>query len=182
MCVYTDGTKIKSMVERHLTQLRADPRYQYALIYVYIEANLSWVTAHDLAQLCMQQKYYPVLVKSYDTTKENRYGVWTGETEKEMYVMEMRRALNEGALCYAEDLNSSEPAAIKKDVMGQLEVYRRNVKYTEGSEKVKVSYTGKSSGRKDDLAIILQMLLYWSHVTRCSHEYLEAASANGWKF
>jgi hypothetical protein len=169
------------MVEKHLSDLRADPRYMYAVIYVYIEANLSWVTANDMARLCMQPRFYPVIVQSFDTSKDMRYGVWTGPAEKEMYTNEMKRALSDGAIAYADDFISSD-REVKSEVRSQLEVYRRSVKFTEGSEKASVTYTGKSSGRKDDLAIVLQMLLYWSRVVRCSSEYAEASVLNGWKF
>lgn len=164
-----------------MMRIRQDPRYAFAVIFVYIEANLSWVTANDMARLCMQQRFYPTIVKSYDTTKAQRYGVWTGESEKEMYSNEMKRALGDGAIAYADDFISQD-VNVKSEVRSQLEVYRRNVKFVEGSEKARVTYTGKSSGRRDDLAIVLQMLLYWSRYNRSSREYLQTAAENGWKF
>lgn len=168
------------MIETHLSRIREDDRYHHALIYVYIEANLSFVTARDIGRICSQPQFFPVVVKSFDSTKDERDGVWTGEAEKQMYTSEMKRALADGALSYADNF-LSQTENVQAEVQAQLEVFRRDVKLTEGCTKPKITYTGKSNGRKDDLCLVLQMLLYWSRVQRESAEYLTAAASNGWR-
>jgi hypothetical protein len=150
------------------------------VIYVYIEANLSFVSANQIKQLIEPQSLYPIVVKSFDPKNDGRCGVWTGDTEKELYAIEMQRALSDGALVYADSFITSDDH-MREEVRAQLEVYRREVRVTPGTGKLKVIYTGKSHGRKDDVAIVMQMLLYWSRVTRESTEYMEAAESNGWR-
>lgn len=154
------------------------------MIYVYIEANLSWVTANDIANICLHKDNYPIQVMSYDPTKDQRFGVWTGKSEKEWYAREMKQALASGTLMYAEDFITAEPkaVAIKGEIRDQLQLYRRIVTYKDGDDQPTVTYSGKGGGRKDDLAIVLQMLLWWSKLNRASHEYKEAAHHNGWKW
>lgn len=181
--VITETNRINNMIETHLLKHRQDPRYANAMIYVYIEANLSWVTANDIAKLCLQPRFYPVQVMRYDPKPTQFYGVWTGASEKQMYVELTQKSLSSGQLCYAENFITAEPQTnlIKAEIRSQLEMYRRVVTFKEGDDQPKITYTGKSPGRKDDLAIVVQMLMYWSRLLRSSKEYIDTATMNGWK-
>jgi hypothetical protein len=174
-----DSNVIVDMLEKHLTRLREDARYQNAVIYVYIEANMSWVTANDIKKVVEQPRFYPVIVRSYDTSPEQKPGVHTGQPEKEMYSRDLQRALGDGQLCYADRFISDDPN-VKQELRSQMEVYRREVEVGPNG-KLKSNFTGKSNGRKDDLCMVVQMLLYWSRLERESAEYVHAATANGWR-
>jgi hypothetical protein len=179
VCTADDNTII-DMLETHLAGLRANPRYKAAVVYVYVEANMSFVTANRIKNIIDKPVYYPTIVAQYDPKGESRYGVWSGPEEKEMYADELKRALADGQLCYAEHFVSQDGAAVKSELKDQMEVFRRELKVSPTGKKTYV-YTGKSNGRKDDLCIVLQMLLYWSKYTRESSEYANAATQNGWR-
>lgn len=167
------------MIETHMTKLRNDSRYRHAVIFVYIEANMSFVTASQIRDIVMQPCFYPVIVQTYDQSKEQRTGVWTGPPEKELYANELKRALADGAISFADQFLTENPA-VRSELRDQLEVFRREVKMSPQGKRT-VEFTGKSPGRKDDLCIVLQMLLYWSRVMRESGEYMQMAEANGWR-
>jgi hypothetical protein len=177
LCV--DNNAVTNMLETHLQNIRDDPRYNTAVIYVYIEANMSFLTANKVKEIVEHPRFYPVLVQSFDPTTDARAGVWTGPDEKYLYAEEMKRALADGALVYAARFISSDES-IKPEIVKQLEVYRREAKVS-ASGKRTIEYTGKSLGRKDDVCIVMQMLLHWSRLMRNSDEYQKAAELNGWR-
>lgn len=163
-----------------MEKLRAVPAYQTAMIYVYIEANLSFVTANRIKAIVNKPCFYPIQVQSFDPSTEERAGVWTGEVEKQLYTIELQRALADGALYYASNfVTQGDVKEVKSEVKEQLENFRREVTLVNG--KMKVVYTGKTGTRKDDLCLVVQMLLHWSRENRLSDEYAQAATANGWR-
>jgi hypothetical protein len=168
------------MLQQHIIDIRKDPRYQGAVIYVYIEANLNYIGANRIKNLLSLPAFYPLRVQHFDPSTEQKAGVYTGEVQKEQYIEETKRALSEGALCYAENFISNDPD-IKTEISQQLEAYRADVKTDPLTHKRTVYHTGKSAGKKDDCALVVQMMLYWSRLFRDSHEYAEAAESNGWR-
>jgi hypothetical protein len=176
---FVDWNVVVDMFEDHLTKLRSDSRYKNALIYVYIEANMSYIDANEVRKVLEQPQFYPVIVKSFDPTTEERAGVWTGPPEKQLYAMELKRALSDALLVYADNLITNDPG-VKTEIKNQLEVFRRDVKITPQGKRT-IEYTGKSSNRKDDMCLVLQMMLYWSNEMRESHEYIKASETNGWR-
>jgi hypothetical protein len=174
-----EWNKVVDMLEGHLTDLRNDARYRRAVIYAYVENNSSFTNANEVRRVLEQPRFYPVVVKSFDSKKEQRYGVWTGAAEKEMYALEMKRALGDGRLCYADKFISRDKG-MKTEILSQLEHYRKELKVSPSGKKT-YEYTGKGGGRKDDVCIVLQMILYWSMLERQTPEYMHAAEENGWR-
>lgn len=159
--------------------LRKDPRYKNAMIYVHIEANLSYLTANKTKDMVDKSEFYPVYCTQFNPSKDATTGVWSGEVEKAMYVQAMQYALSDGSLEYAADFITNDET-IKGEAKNQLESYRRDVKLLPNG-KQSVSYSGKGSNKKDDVCIVMQMLLYWGRYTRDTHEYIQAAQTNGWR-
>jgi hypothetical protein len=176
-----DNNIIVDMIIKHLRKLRSIAQYANAVMFVYIEANLSWVTANTLAGVAQAGEFYPCIVKKYDPKNKGRFGVWTQEAEKEKMCHETKHVMADGALYYAEHFFSeTAPLTIQQEIKAQLEVYRRNIRLSD-SGKVTIEYTGKSTNRKDDLAIVIQLLLYWSRYNRESTEYQQEKQSNSWR-
>lgn len=170
------------MIQTHLRKLRATETYRTAVIFMYIEANMSYITANQMRTIAEKPEFYPMHVETFDPTTEERAGVWTGEDEKHLYALEMKSVLLNGALWYASDFITSDPInALKTEVREQMGHFRREFKMMPNG-KLKVTYTGKSNNRKDDVCIVIQMLLHWSKETRESQTYMDAAAANGWRW
>lgn len=138
-------------------------------IDVYVEANSSFVTAHEVAMLVSQRQFQPLLVARFDPHKYNRFGVWTTHIEKELFALKTRDALRRGTLRVASDLVCStraEKAQIVSDLGKQLERYRAIPPKPESAAADRpggtvMRLTGKSGKSKDDLVICLGMCLHW---------------------
>jgi len=51
--------------------------------------------------------------------------------------------------------------------MAQLRHYRKELTYSKNpADPPKVRYTGKSAGTRDDLAMVLQILIYWARMKK----------------
>lgn len=171
------------MLKAHITALRDTPQYADAFIYVYIEANMSWISVDMIADVLLghDTKQRTVVVQQ-DPGKNERFGVWTGPAEKENYAAGLQRVLVDNLLFFAENMVGGHQARDKQNLMQQLSVYRKEVKApTEPIHgKYKTSFGGKSQGQKDDLAMALQICLHWMCKTRTSSNFLSEARKHGW--
>jgi len=178
--VFADPFEVDPLLQQHFIDIRKDPRYRSAVIFVYIEANLNYIGANRIKNLLSLPAFYPVVFQHFDPSTECKVGVYTGEKEKIMYVEEAKRALSDGSLCYTENFLTNDPD-IKTEIKNQFEAYRADVRLNAVTKKRTVDHTGKSAGKKDDCALVIQMLLYWSHLFRDSDEYAKTAERNGWR-
>lgn len=168
------------MLTAHIQNLRNVPQFAEAFIFVYIEANMSWLSADMVARILMQ--FDRVVVAQKDPSPQNRFGVWTGPSEKENYASGLQRVLVDDLLCFADVMIGANQEKDVKELMDQLAVYRKEIKaptdLMHGSHKI--AYGAKSHGRKDDLALALQICLYWMSLTRIDPEFLQLAAQHGW--
>lgn len=169
------------MLTDHIEAIQRHNKYQYAQIFVYIEANMSYLSADAVRD---RLSVYPrvTCVREDANVKLDRVGVWTGKYEKENYAYNLQRLLQDNQLFFAIDLIGRHPAMDVAALFDQLAVFRREVKERPDLvfTKLHAEWTGKSHGRKDDLALALQICLYWLMRQRCKPEFRDIAKEYGW--
>lgn len=163
------------MILTHFRKLRRPTsRYRQCFIQVYIEANLSQISADDCAKLVHRDLRCgdPRLIKfvSRDHTKEHRIGVWTDNPAKEAYAGALRH--NIYALFVAEEYESQTLENTTEDCIQAL--YRQlrdfRVEFIEKPDGTCLRrHTGKGAGRKDDIAMAIMIFLYYALKDACQN-------------
>ena len=97
----------------------------------------------------------------------------------------MQRSLADGRVCFASEFISGKKTEdIQKTFLEQLKNYREELiqplDTTTGISKIK--YTGKSTGKKDDMAICAQIALYFSDKKRLEPGFRQLAQKFGWRY
>lgn len=154
--------------------------YPRALIFLAIEANMSFVDTDRIGKIARKISPFNMRVTCQDPKGKGRTGVWTGENEKGMYANSIRDALVSKTLFYVEDSKfvSANAAKTQLQFEKQLQVFRRIVKpaVNKAFDKPKITYSGEG---KDDLVIACGMCLHFSYEIRCSEEYNNIAQSSG---
>jgi hypothetical protein len=170
---------ILAMMDGHMMKLRSYATYANALFVVYFEANMSFITADAFKNHfeAHQQTLGNVWVVSRDPKNKGRIGVWTGETEKELYASTLKRNMANNKLYYAENFVSVIKATknSKQDLEEQMKHLRKEVKQNQlnpGFDKVHVTYTGKGNGVRDDSCMALQIALYHMELSRQDPQFI----------
>ena len=135
---------------------------------------MSWVSADRLACILGDDKYKPVHFECSDRNGAHKAGVWTDGKNKEQMVHLLNQSLAEHSLVFARTIIGAEPERDRVALIKQMEMYRKDVKepFDLVRGKTRVSYSGKSPGVKDDLAMTLQICLYWSQCKLRDSRYL----------
>jgi hypothetical protein len=198
--VSLDDVKIDKMIIEHYYKLRlANPDMA---IIIFIEANMSWLGASHVKRILMpdvtdrdDQLYYqqlmrltknrgldPVWVWNLNPTAKGAPGVITGEQQKVRGADDLATVLIQDNLRMAKEFVSADEKGYYHALREQMQHYRKEIKTPADPifGKTKIAYTGKSSGRKDDLVISLQLAILWSNVCPRHEQFCAIASANGW--
>jgi len=179
--------EIMKMLENFILRTRSMRVYRDALIFIAIEANMSFITADMLAGFFQNPRFGRIEVLSLDPKKHQRPGVWTGENEKERYAESMERALANGTLCYARE-QAGDPAKwplVKQEFQSQLGSFRREVDPAKDPMfgRNKITFTGKAgNGKKDDLVLATQIALYHLEWLKTTDRFQDMATAQGWRY
>jgi hypothetical protein len=178
----TEHVEIMAMVVGHLKSLRAVKAYQGAHIYLFIEANMSWLSADFVAGYTRQHDDN-LSVVSADASKHHRPGVWTGPTEKENYTAALISLLQDNRLYFAKNTTSERLAEHQLDLKRQLTVFRKEIKapVDQVFGRFTVAFSGKAPGKKDDLVLALQICLYWMGRQRGNTDFLAYAKSRHWR-
>jgi hypothetical protein len=158
-------------------------RFPYALIVVYIESNFDCFAADGIRTMITHPMLGAVKVISDTSGKEERVGVYTGPGEKRRFAEQLEHYLRVDSLTMSDTITSSsdDTNEVRDKLIAQMETYRRDIRApsdeTHGTWKV--SYSGKSSGCKDDLVLALQIVLYWSHVQLADDDFIEYCRNGG---
>lgn len=170
----------------HVRQLRRKAVYNKAHIIVYIEANMSYISANRVATLFRDNGVENMYFVSQDPTPKNghmREGVWTGDIEKEVFTTRIQTLLADNQLHFAETFISHRPEKeIKNLMITQLEKFRLDITPPKDliHGKARRGYSGKSPGEKDDVVMALEICAGQMMQTRYSSSYLRAAEMGGW--
>jgi hypothetical protein len=171
----TKHDEIVRVLTTHVRSLRQKKSYADAWIYVYIEANMSWLSADLVAGIL--QTFHKVKVVSMDASKHQRYGVWTGNNEKENYAATIQKLLRDHTLFFAKDLIGENLVRDLESLYRQLRVFRKETRAPADAAfgKWVTVWTGKSPNQKDDLCMALQIWGYWMNVKRSEQDFVEWA-------
>lgn len=170
------------MIKNHLAKLQAHPRYGSAHKFAFIEANMSYIGADQVADWCYPHQ--PLSVESRDPSPRGRVGVWTGPFEKEAYAWRLRDIVEEDALYFAADLIGENAEKDKATLLSQMRKFRmermepKDVTFG----KFKYAYSGKTSGgEKDDLVLSLMIAIHWGDRKRDEVQFRAWAKERGYR-
>ncbi len=174
------------MVRFHLRSIRRNPIYEGALIVVFIEAQADYVHANRLSVEFSAPEFQPIMFESKDPADKGRVGVRSGPAEKYLYVQQLTQVLQDQKLVWAdpmlpfyrEDMRYGDR---KTQLIEQIKRYRRVVSTPDDAAfgKFKETYTGKSSGEKDDLCMALQICLHYSWCKRIDPVFRDLCHRRG---
>jgi hypothetical protein len=169
-----------AMVTNHIHKLKSQKEYEHAYIYVFIESNLSHLSADMVGEMLLKQ-FTKVVVVSEDSSPDKRYGVLTTNPVKKNMADGLLRVMIDPLLCFATNVISEDLARNRKNLVDQLGVYRKEVELPKTAfGRIKETYTGKSPGRQDDLAIVTQMATYWGACQRMKPDFIAFGKLSGW--
>jgi hypothetical protein len=172
----TDETVIHAMVADHVLRLRKIPCMRKSLLVVFVEANMSFLTAGSLRTTLENAPFAPVYVVSSNKKivppdRRPRAGVWTGAPEKALYVTTIQHALGADKLKIADVVTGYSAQSDLATLKDQMCSYKREVREAETPHAMaKVTYSGKGCGKQDDLAMALQIGVYWEATTLARDE------------
>ena len=141
---------------------------------------MSWYGPQEKGKICEQPVFQPVrMVSRGDPTGENRPGVITGESEKEMYAKVLGDALRIGTLVYAKHIVGQNLETDMKELSLEMKNFRRHLKMPKDGVfgKIKETFSGKdkTGAKKDDRVLALQMGGYLSRLEIMRTEVQELA-------
>lgn len=151
------------MTINHFRDLRQYDQYRDAVIFIYAEANMSWVVVDQIRQL-LHENAHIVGQHEVVTFRDIRPGVITTEATKEAFVEHAKALFQNGLVRYStlmvgmEDMNG-----IRRDFEEQLRIFNRSVKAPAdiSTGKHQVVYSGKSGSTKDDLIMAFYLFCWW---------------------
>lgn len=171
---------VVAMMKSHILMIRHTPPYTTAHIIIYLEANLSYLTADQCATVLSDPMFHPIHFESHDPKGFGRVGIITTQERKELGVAHVQRSLVANTLCYADPFISLNGTKVKAELEQQMRRYRMEKRIKDDIfQKPKFTMTGKGSGERDDMIMCLMLALYWSYKRRTDHHTVEAAHARG---
>ena len=144
----------------HFKMIRADPDFATTPIVTIIESNLAWVTASHIARVASM--YSPIVHLIADQSKHNRVGVWMTNDIKETMKRDTFVLLDTERVHMSYEFVSNTPST-RANFANQLRNYKYEVKPAKDAfSKPKMIISGKGYNANDDLAIVFQMIIFWS--------------------
>ena len=177
---------VKNTMHEHMKQVRANAKFKKSMIFLYIEANMSWLTSDDYS-LELEKHYKPLTIVRQDPKKAPegtlpRAGVITTRAEKERYVSHLQHLLSMGNLRISKDLISQQPNGIVDKFIQQLNEFKRTVTPPKNpnSDRYEITIGGKGIDSKDDLVFAVMIGCVFAMVRRQTLEYRALKNAFGW--
>jgi hypothetical protein len=173
---------VEEMIIEHLTKLQNHPQAVNAYKHIVIEANMSYISADEVAMWCRRKEFTNMIIESRDTTDRGRVGIWTGNYEKEAYAYTLREMIKQLNLFFSSHMFGRKVEEIKKQFIAQLRNFRleRLEPNDPGFGKYKYSFTGKTKGGlKDDLVLAAMMDCYWGQLKRENSQFMVWAQQYG---
>lgn len=123
----------------------------------------------------------PLIVWS-NPSNENEVGVITGQQQKIKGAEILQDVLRNNKLRMGRDFISKDGNKFQRELVDQMKLFRKEVKVPLDPvfSSYKVSYTGKSTGKKDDIVVSLQQVLQWEVIASFTPHFRELAMRNGW--
>jgi hypothetical protein len=185
VCVFiccAEHDDVERMIIGHLEAIQHHPMLKGAYKHVIIEANMSYISADEIASWCRRKQFTNMLIESRDPKGLGRVGIWTGPWEKESYAYTARDAIKELDVCFSTHMIGNNIEKDKKQLIAQLRNFRLDLQEPNDPSfgKYKYSFTGKTrGGQKDDRVLAMMMMMYWGDRKREDAAFLQIARQNG---
>lgn len=198
-----DNEKVDRMLVNHYLMLRSIQKYSKALFCIGIEANYGgWQNAGRIADVIQPQsghttaairhtalvggqKLGNVYLMHHDPKAGSTPGIWTSDEQKIGGAEALRQTLMTNSLCIASEFTTQQsPDGLRKfktKLLDQITNFRQvKAEQTDSVfQKPKWKLSGKGGGRKDDLCVALQLLLYWRIVHLGNAEFRQMCLKQG---
>ena len=180
-----DSQIVSDLIVSHMVDLLKCKFVENAMIVFIPESNMSFINAHAYATaierivgknrfFCMRHKSGKESVKRVH--RGERMGVWTGPTEKSMFVVKMKQSLELERLAFCPNGFGNGFKASMKELKDQLCRFHRKSNTRDGETPTAKSFKfrGKLPGGKtDDIALTGMIILYWSDIYRREKRIME---------
>jgi hypothetical protein len=171
------------MIDTHYMKLMNHPRYRQCRIRVYIEANMSFIDADRIAKR-LQEPIFASRIEVVRFDAKGRYGIWTTPDKKECYATQLQISIPRARFAHGNDFLSQEEDGHKPELFKQLKNFRREIDVPKNGAAASALFykshiTGKSTGEKDDWAMVFGILLHhmWRDVS-LNEVFLQACTRN----
>lgn len=147
-----------ALVERHIDRLRTHPMLCDSPVVIMVERNLGFEAEHHHRAL----QGLRLTRHRVDHTAQ-RYGILTTEEIKHAMCTLLDNMLREQRLSILPEIYSERPTENTARLREQLHIYSLQFKQAANNfGKTRVALNGKVGGMKDDVAIALQLAIYYS--------------------
>lgn len=172
------------MIEEHLRALERHPMLKDAHKHIVIEANMSYISADEIAAICHRREFTNIIIESKDPKSLGRVGIWTGPYEKESYAYNLREKIKNLNICFSTHMMGTPEhiATEKKELVTELRNFRmdRLEPKDVAFGKYKYTFSGKTrGGAKDDRVLCVMMMVHWGEMKRDNDTFKLLASHKG---
>ena len=176
----------KSLVRRHIAQLRQCEYFRSVPIWVIPENNLAHESSHIEKFVTKMPHVY-----TYHENEEQRSGVRKSHQNTEDYQILYEDMLRGRRITFDRNLftvskghfkPSGDCTSIKNELRDQLERYHWEIKEAKDSfGDRRITMTGKMGGAQDDLYVATAMLCFWPAVIRKENAARRAANGRNYR-
>ena len=177
---------VEEMIINHVHGLRQ--RFPMALFVMYIESNAHHIHSDRISSIIGNPDYVDYFGKvlfARPVKKDHRdlIGIRTTHTKKIMYAKQLREYLQNETIFFCDTVTTSAEnvVTLKKKLIKQMGMYRRDVKMPSDplrTENRKVTFSGKGATAKDDLIMVLQILLFHARLKLADKVFVEYCREN----
>lgn len=155
-----EPSKQFKLVEEHVARLRENLYRSGSKVHILVERNLGFEAEHHKRAL----SHLPNTVFREDE-KAGRVGILTTESVKHAAMELLNIMLRERRMAVCLHMHSRDKKGALMRLREQLEVYSFQFKQALNTfQKDRTALSGKVGGMKDDIAISLQLGVYWTSV------------------
>jgi hypothetical protein len=181
-------TDVTDMIKGHIKYSKTIENYNKKdpLRFVYIESNNDALASDHVAGQIVSldtNNSRRTRIESRDPKNKGRVGVWTHPSTKKVYNDLLVYIMAEGRLRIADKLISANPETRIEELLQQMRSFRREEMPENENpafqDQLKVRYTAKGGGMKDDLLLALMICTRWMMEKRQDEDYINEANNNG---
>jgi hypothetical protein len=148
------------LVEEHVAKLRENLYRSGSKVKIFVERNLGFEAEHHKRAL----SHIPN-ASFHEDDKAGRVGILTTDNVKHAAMELLNIMLREKRVAVCRHMHSRDRKGMLVRLREQLEVYSFQYKQALNTfQKDRTSLSGKVGGMKDDIAISLQLGVYWTSV------------------
>ncbi len=177
---------VTDMLQGHIKYSKKIDIYEKKkpLRFVYIESNNDALASDYVAGRMVEvDENRRIRIESRDPKNTGRVGIWTHPETKKVYNDLLVYIMSDNRLRIAEKLVSASPDTRIEELFHQMKCFRREEIPENDNpafqDKIKVRYTAKGAGNKDDLLLALMICTRWMVDKRREENYIQEADMNG---